>query len=57
MSDLRLPMDNEEYRASVQELAEVVFNGFVYQGDRIEAVIDTLVALRANPELAARVLA
>lgn len=31
-------------------------NGFLYHGDRLEAVIDTIKALRADPDLAARLL-
>jgi hypothetical protein len=31
-------------------------NGFLYHGDRLEALIDTVKALRADPDLAARLL-
>lgn len=40
----------------LQVLAERV-NGFVYAGDRLNAVLDTVRELKADPELAARLLA
>lgn len=34
----------------------VRLNGFVYPGDRTNAIVDTIKALRADPDLAARLL-
>jgi hypothetical protein len=44
-----------DYSSDLRLLAGEV-NGFVYQGDRLNAVLDTVQVLRANPELAARLL-
>lgn len=53
---LRLPMNDPAFARQATTLVERV-NGFAYQGDRTEAVIDTLVELRKDPELARRLLA
>lgn len=44
-----------EWHAALRELA-IRVNGFVYQGDRLNAVVDTVKALRAAPGLAAKLL-
>ncbi len=46
---------NETFAADLILLAERA-NGFVYHGDRLEAVIRTVKVLRAYPELARRIL-
>ena len=38
------------------ELLATRVNGFVYHGDRLNALVDTVEALRKDPELAARLL-
>lgn len=50
-----LPAD-DDYTAALRDLATRV-NGFVYQGDRLNAVIDTIKVLRADPALAQALLA
>lgn len=40
---------------ALRQLVERV-NGFVYAGDRLNAIVDAVKVLRADPELAARVL-
>ena len=47
-------LDDEDTREAVQELAKRV-NGFLYHGDRLNALVDTVRALREDPELARRV--
>ena len=49
-----LPMD-PEYSKKLTQLVETI-NGFVYSGDRLNAILDTLKALRANPDLASVLL-
>jgi len=46
----------DEYADDLRELATRV-NGFVYPGDRLNAVVDAVRELRADPDLAARLLA
>jgi hypothetical protein len=50
-----LPAD-PAYTVAVTTLVARV-NGFVYAGDRFNAVVDTLRHLRADPQLAATLLA
>ena len=60
-----LPTGDANYQAALQDLASRV-NGFVYHGrglsiahrygDRLEAVIGTVKALRADPDLARQLL-
>lgn len=47
--------DNPDFRLYLADLAERV-NGFVYAGDRLNAVIDTVRALRADPKLLAELI-
>jgi hypothetical protein len=47
--------DNPDFRLYLTDLAERV-NGFVYAGDRLNAVIDTVRALRADPKLLAELI-
>lgn len=49
-----LPRDNR-YTRSLSELVEHV-NGFVYPGDRANAVVDTVKVLRHDPALARELL-
>lgn len=44
-------INSDEYNEGLTQLVERV-NGFVYQGDRLDAVIDTIAALRSDPGLA-----
>lgn len=46
---------NDDQADALRTLAERV-NGFVYAGDRLNAVVDTVKALRADPKLAAMLL-
>jgi hypothetical protein len=46
----------QEYSTDLSRLVEAV-NGFIYQGDRLNAIVETVRVLRANPDLAARLLA
>lgn len=45
----------EAYDADLRHLAELV-NGFVYAGDRLEAVLRAVEVLRTHPDLAKRLL-
>jgi hypothetical protein len=45
----------EPYTVALGDLVARV-NGFVYQGARTDAVLDTIKVLRANPELARQLL-
>jgi hypothetical protein len=45
----------QDYSTDLCRLVETV-NGFIYAGDRLNAVVDTVRVLRANPELARRLL-
>lgn len=47
--------DEPAYGEALTELVNRV-NGFVYAGDRLNAVVDTLRHLRADPQLAATLL-
>ncbi len=47
--------DNPDYRLYLTDLAERV-NGFVYAGDRLDAVVATVRALRADPKLLAELI-
>jgi hypothetical protein len=44
-----------DYSIDLSRLVEAV-NGFIYAGDRLNAVVDTVRVLRANPELSRRLL-
>ncbi len=48
-------MTTDDYADHLRALVEGV-NGFVYPGDRMNAVIDTVKVLRANPDLAGLLL-
>jgi hypothetical protein len=48
-------ISTEEYDKLLTQLVERV-NGFVYDGDRLRAVIDTIAALRTDPVMARRLL-
>lgn len=50
-----LPEVPEDKVEDLRQLVEAI-NGFVYMGDRIEAIIRTVRVLRADPDLAARLL-
>jgi hypothetical protein len=50
-----LPVDDPKYRRDLEFLAQRA-NGFVYHGDRLNAVVDTVKVLRADPELARTLL-
>lgn len=50
-----LPLEDEEFTAAVVVLAERV-NGFVYDGDRFQAMLGTVRALRDDPDLADQIL-
>lgn len=49
-----LPFD-PAYTDALQDLATRV-NGFVYSGDRLNALVDTVKVLRAHPDLARMLL-
>lgn len=49
-----LPVDMP-HDPAFQELVTAV-NGFVYPGDRLDAIVFTLRVLRAHPDIAARLL-
>lgn len=49
-----LPTD-AGYTAAVEELVTRV-NGFVYAGDRLSAVLETVRELRADPDLARKLI-
>jgi hypothetical protein len=46
---------SDEDRRDLETLAARV-NGYVYHGDRLNALVGTVEALRADPDLAARLL-
>jgi hypothetical protein len=50
-----LPIDEPGYEDALRELVTGI-DGYLYQGDRLEAILDTLRALRAEPELTAILL-
>jgi hypothetical protein len=51
-----LPLDDPEFTAAVTDLAERV-NGFVYDGERLQGALGAVRAMRADPDLADRLLA
>lgn len=53
--DLPALPDYQDYALDLSQLVEKV-NGCIYAGDRLSAVVDTVRALRADPELARRLL-
>ncbi len=51
-----LPVDDDEFNTAIVDLAERV-NGSVYDGDRLQAILGAVRAMRADPDLADQLLA